>query len=79
MKRCVNLQANEKKHHLDLIPLFYLESVKEPKMIAMKKTLVLLAIAATASTTASAFVPASSSLKAFSASAVASKTLPVAR
>eukprot|EP00557_Chaetoceros_sp_GSL56_P009385 CAMPEP_0176488288 /NCGR_PEP_ID=MMETSP0200_2-20121128/6623_1 /TAXON_ID=947934 /ORGANISM="Chaetoceros sp., Strain GSL56" /LENGTH=387 /DNA_ID=CAMNT_0017885249 /DNA_START=284 /DNA_END=1447 /DNA_ORIENTATION=+ len=44
----------------------------------MKKTVALLAIAATVSTSASAFVPGSSSIKTFSGSAAASKTLPVA-
>jgi solute carrier family 35 protein E1 len=45
-------------------------------MIAMKKTLFLLAVCA--STSASAFVPTSSSVKAFSGSAIVSKSLPVA-
>lgn len=47
-------------------------------MIAIKKSLILLAIAATATTTASAFVPGSSSVKAFTGSAASTKTLPVA-
>jgi len=46
-------------------------------MTSMKKTFVLLAVLATASTSASAFVPGSGAVKAFSGKAT-SKTLPVA-
>ncbi len=49
--------------------------------LTMKKTIALLAIAATVSTSASAFVPSSSSVnvKTFNGNAAPTKSLPLAR
>jgi hypothetical protein len=53
-------------------------TVQYKMIFTMKKTVALLAIAATVSTSASAFVPGSASVATFTGSAAA-KTLPVAR